>query len=176
MCSLRFPFLNSCKLNLHLWHHKIISICFWRSVYLPETASFGSVSCVWRVIQWIETVWCAVEEGVQSAEKIYIRRPFISIYISGFPTSHQKSDETKPEVYMDSKWYCIHISFITNLIAFEVGPSAGSKTLLTAETLQLWTHTQRVAFYPFLLAPNTHYLHILDVIHWRGGGGSRKKV
>lgn len=55
----------------------------------------------------------------------------------------------------------------TNLIAFEVGPSAGSKTLLTAEALELWSHTQRVAFYTFLLAPHTYYLHILYIFHCR---------
>lgn len=60
---------------------------------------------------------------------------------------------------------CIHIAFTTHLIAFEVGPSAGGKALLTAEALKLRTHTQGVAFHPFLLAPNTHYLHILYIFH-----------
>lgn len=54
----------------------------------------------------------------------------------------------------------------TNLIALEVGSSAGGKALFTAEALELRAHAERVAFHPFLLAPDAHYLHILYVIHW----------
>lgn len=62
----------------------------------------------------------------------------------------------------------MHVTFTTNLIAFEVGTSAGSKTLFAAEALELWAHAERVALYPFLLAPDTHNLHILNVVHCRG--------
>lgn len=65
---------------------------------------------------------------------------------------------------------CMLISFTTNLIAFEVGTSAGSKTLFAAEAFELRAHAERVAFYPFLLAPDTHYLHILYVVHCGGKG------
>ncbi len=39
--------------------------------------------------------------------------------------------------HTDADMYCIQFSFTTNLIAFEVCPSAGSKTLLAAEALEL---------------------------------------
>lgn len=63
----------------------------------------------------------------------------------------------------------------THLVPFKVGPSAGCKTLLTAEALQLCAHTQRVAFYTFLLAPNTDYLHILHIFHYGGKQPEEKK-
>lgn len=37
----------------------------------------------------------------------------------------------------DADMYCKRFSFSTNLIAFEVGPSAGGETLLTAEAFEL---------------------------------------
>lgn len=63
--------------------------------------------------------------------------------------------------------YNMHEPTSTNLIAFEVGSPAGSKALFTAEALELRAHAERVAFHPFLLAPDAHDLHILYVIHWR---------
>lgn len=82
-----------------------------------------------------------------------------------FTTSHRQVDV-----------YCMHISFTTNLIAFEVGTSAGGKTLFAAEALELWAHAERVALYPFLLAPDAHYLHILYIVHCRGKADKGSRV
>lgn len=68
--------------------------------------------------------------------------------------------------------HCAHISFTTHLIAFEVRTSAGCETLFTAEALELGAHAERVALYPFLLAPDAHNLHILYVVHC--GGKNRR--
>lgn len=58
--------------------------------------------------------------------------------------------------------------FISGLVAFEVGSSAGSEALLTAETLQLRAHTQGVPLHSLLLTPHAHDLHTLHVLHCRG--------
>lgn len=64
--------------------------------------------------------------------------------------------------------YRAHVSFTAHLVAFEVRTSAGSETLLAAEALELGAHAERVAFYPFLLAPDAHDLHVLYVVHCEG--------
>lgn len=53
------------------------------------------------------------------------------------------------------------------LIAFEVGATTRSETLLAAEALELRAHEQRVPLHALLLTPHTHDLNVLDVLHWR---------
>lgn len=66
---------------------------------------------------------------------------------------------------------CIHINVgSADLVAFEVGPSAGGEALLAAEALELRAHAQRVALHTLLLAPHAHNLHVLHVLRCMGGG------
>lgn len=178
-CVLRdplLPFLNSCKLIHQLWPHRIRSITFWRSVYLPVTT-------------WCLGLLC-MESNTPGRNSVHIQYLYVHVpvYACGKSIDHSSQygsqgsqrltndgQSTIKFLWPPTVMMCIHLLFTTDLIAFEVGPSAGGETLFTAEALELRAHTQRVTFDTFLLAPNTHNLHILYIFHCGGGESEERR-